>query len=277
MNYKELFDRVVHALTLEESRDEKAAIARVLLEQVMSPARQPVHVPVLFDEEKLQAMIARVNQHEPVQYVVGEAWFFGRPFFVNQHVLIPRPETEELVSWILECEGADPQTVWDAGTGSGCIPVTLALERPSWRVHATDVSIASLDAAKRNADKWKARVSFFAHDLTHDQLQLTNLDVIVSNPPYIAPHEAGTLATRVRAFEPALALFAPAHDALFFYKRLIFFAQQLLRPGGRVYVEMNEHLGLETERLFREAGFKDVELKNDLSGKHRMLCARQPG
>lgn len=278
MNNKELFTHVVQAILLQVADSERAAIARILIDKVVDRSQAPRSTDhVLYNEHELLQLIARVNRQEPVQYVVGEAWFYGHPFVVNPAVLIPRPETEELVGWVLEQEPRAALRVWDAATGSGCIGISLARERPAWQVLASDISPAALQVALQNATAAGVALTLLQHDLALDAIPVDDLDVIVSNPPYIAPEERPALAVHVREFEPALALFAPAHDALFFYKRLIFFAQQLLRPGGRVYVEMNEQLGLETDRLFREAGFKDVELKNDLSGKHRMLSARQPG
>jgi release factor glutamine methyltransferase len=276
VNYKELFNEVVQGIHLPEPEEEKAAIARVLIEKLVGgvPQRSSAR-PLHFNPELLQIMLNRINQHEPVQYVVEEAWFYGRPFFVDSTVLIPRPETEELVSWILEVECLPDLTIWDAGTGSGCIPVTLALARPSWRVFGTDISAASLQVAKRNAELLHAAVNFLEHDLQSNTIPFTGVDVLVSNPPYIAPEEAASLALRVREFEPAHALFAPATDPLIFYKRLIFFASQVMKTGGRIYVEINERLGPETVHLFQQTNFTDVTLKKDLSGKNRLIYAKQ--
>lgn len=273
MNYKELLNHVLQAIDLSESQDEKSAIAEVLVEHVIPPAYR-LAPDLIYDQETLHTLIARVNQNEPVQYVVGEAWFFGRPFFVDASVLIPRPETEELVEWVLDRETASRLRVWDAGTGSGCIPVTLSAARPLWDLFATDVSAEALAVAQRNANKFNVAIEFLQHDLVGNTIPRTDLDFIVSNPPYIAHEEAHTLATRVRAYEPALALFAPEPDPLFFYRRLIFFASRTLKPGGRLYVEINERLDAATADLFRAAGFTTVELKRDLSAKNRMICAR---
>jgi release factor glutamine methyltransferase len=274
VNYKQLLRTVVGAIQLPESPEEKTAIARILIEKLTGPIQSINQHELSVDAGKLDAMIAHVNHLEPVQYVVEEAWFYGRPFFVNTNVLIPRPETEELVSWVLERESVSSLTVWDAGTGSGCIPVTLALNRPDWQLLATDVSAASLAVAQRNAKTLHARVTFAEHDLLGDSIPFSNVDLLVSNPPYIAQKETPTLAERVREFEPALALFAPDADPLLFYRRLIFFAHRVLNRHGRIYVEINERLGAETLQLFQQGGFTEVTLRKDLSGKDRMICAR---
>lgn len=278
MNYKELFEYVTRAITIPDTAEERAAIARILIDKVLDQHTLTRSAGgVSYDEEQLQQLVARVNRHEPVQYVVGEAWFYGYPFRVNPAVLIPRPETEELVSWVLEQEPAAALRVWDAATGSGCVAVSLARMRRGWQVYATDVSPDVLAVAKGNADRAAVAIHFLQHDLAQDAVPFTAVDLIVSNPPYIALHEKATLAVHVREFEPALALFAPPEDPLFFYRRLIFFASHTLQSGGRLYVEINEQLGAETTRLFVQAGFAGVALKKDLSGKDRMICARRSG
>lgn len=274
MNNKELFTHVVQAILLQVADSERAAIARILIDKVVDRSQAPRSTDhVLYNEHELLQLIARVNRQEPVQYVVGEAWFYGHPFVVNPAVLIPRPETEELVGWVLEQEPRAALRVWDAATGSGCIGISLARERPAWQVLASDISPAALQVALQNATAAGVALTLLQHDLALDAIPVDDLDVIVSNPPYIAPEERPALAVHVREFEPALALFAPEGDPLFFFRRLLQFAARTLRKGGRLYAEINEQHGLATAQLFQQGGFDRVEVKKDLSGKDRMICA----
>jgi len=277
MNYKALLADVVGRIHLPDD-GERLAIARALADFVMVPPK-----PLLPHDElpfyplpRLTPLIERINEGEPLQYVLGVAWFYGREFAVNPAVLIPRPETEELVRWILESEPAEKKLrVWDVGTGSGCLPVTLALERKNWQLTATDISTEALAVARKNADTLGAGVVFLEHDMRLPNLPVDGVDVLVSNPPYVANEEWQTLVPSVRDYEPRLALFAPPGDVLFFYRLLADIGQRVLAPGQPVYVEINERLGRQTEAVFYLKGYTQVTVRQDISGKERMLCARK--
>jgi release factor glutamine methyltransferase len=273
MNYQALLAGVQRLISLQDD-SEKRAIARALVDYLRDT--QPTAEDDRQQLARLEPLIARINRGEPLQYVLGQAWFFGRRFGVNPHVLIPRPETEELVSWVLEAEPAHGNFfVWDVGAGSGCIAVTLALERNNWRCAGTDISTAAIALAQQNARALGAEVDFFEHDMCAPGLPLQHADVIVSNPPYVAAEERLTLAPSVRNFEPPVALFAPPGQALFFYGALASIGLRVLSAGQPLYCEINERLGAQTVALFRQKGYAEVTLRKDISGKDRLLCARR--
>lgn len=257
---------------------------------------------------RLAQILAELQSHRPIQYVLGEAWFAGMKFFVNEAVLIPRPETEELVEWIVNDtlnaerltrnaeqgtenqEQRTPNTeqgisnieqktkkILDIGTGSGCIPIALAKKLPGWSVTTIDVSEAALKVARKNAIDLQADVLFQQTDFL-DELQWPRLpvvDLIVSNPPYIKVAEQDNMARHVLDFEPSLALFVPDDDALLFYRKIALFGKTHLHEGGVVFVEINEALGKETVALFEQQGYT-VTLRKDLQGKDRMIKATLP-
>lgn len=212
-----------------------------------------------------------------MQYITERADFYGLRFFVNSAVLIPRPETEELVAWILEEAGRPPKNVLDIGTGSGCIALTLQYKRVDWQLTALDVSENALEVAQKNASQLQLQqVKFLQSDFL-DPKNWENLplyDIIVSNPPYIAQAERLKMAANVTEFEPALALFVPDDNVLIFYKKIIEFANKHLTQQGRVYVEIHEELAEQTLSLFRESGiFQTIDLQEDMSNRPRMIRA----
>lgn len=221
-----------------------------------------------------------LKKGKPVQYVIGKAWFFDLTLMVNEHVLIPRPETEELVQWIVDDyrQVNNPVAIVDAGTGSGCIPVALARKLSHAKVSAFDVSPGALQVAAHNADAANTAVTFFTADMLDESTwnRIPQCDVLVSNPPYIRQSEAAAIDENVTAFEPHLALFVPDDDALRFYKALAQLGRNVLKPGGALYVEINEALGEPVVKLFEQEGYKNGELRNDLSGKPRMVKACWP-
>lgn len=231
------------------------------------------------ERSDLENIIGRLLRKEPVQYVLGQADFFGRTFRVAPGVLIPRPETEELVQWVLAEQVPDtPPHILDIGTGSGCIAVTLAEELPRAEVHALDISPQALEIARKNAAEHRVRVAFHRADILHGDVPesiRTGLDVVASNPPYICRSEAREMDDNVLGHEPPQALFVPDEEPLLFYEAIGRFAIQALRPGGRLYVEINRRFGRETAELFRRTGFKDIELRKDLCGNDRMVRCRK--
>src|SRR6187431_2974894 len=226
--------------------------------------------------EDLDAITERLKKNEPVQYVLGEAWFAGMKFKINQNVLIPRPETEELVDWIIrDAMSYEPRamSILDIGTGSGCIPITLKKKLPQARVSAIDVCSEALFTATENAIELNAEVDFILLDFLDEEKwkELGQYDIIVSNPPYVKQSELNAMHERVKEFEPHLALFVPDNDALLFYKKLAGFAAKHLKAGGSLFVEINESLGEQVVNLFR--GFTKIELRKDMQGKDRMIKA----
>lgn len=222
-------------------------------------------------------LIEQLKLEIPIQYLLGKTSFYGLDFEVNSSVLIPRPETEELVEWILEDQKPKVNIrklrVLDIGTGSGCIAISLAKNISNAEVFALDVSEKALATAKKNAETNKVEVTF----MTQDILQTDNLgqqfDVIVSNPPYVRNQEKQEIKKNVLDNEPHLALFVEDTDALIFYKKISELAQKNLAPTGQLFFEINQYLGKETVTLLTEMGFKNIELRKDIYGNDRMIRA----
>ena len=219
-----------------------------------------------------------LKEHQPVQYVLGESWFLGMKFYVNNSVLIPRPETEELIAWVMEHVSAssmdNPFSILDIGTGSGIIAITLKKKLPHLYLNACDISTGALAVAEQNAVTHGATVCFTGCDFLDSQQQslLPMVDVVVSNPPYIPMDERASLARHVSEHEPAIALFVEK-DPLQFYNAIAAFCKTHLKPGGCLFVEVHEKYGKDVQSLFDEAGYKNVELKKDMQGKDRMVKA----
>ena len=224
------------------------------------------------EQAKLESILCRLKKNEPMQYIQGIAHFFGRVFQVAPGVLIPRPETEELVQLIVdECVGTS--RVLDIGTGSGCIAITLSKEMPDATITAWDVSGEALAIARRNNDSLSAGVVFLHQDIFSDVLPCGQFDVIVSNPPYIAEREKQSMEANVLDWEPGLALFVPDDDPLRFYRRIALLGQALLVGQGRIYFEINRAYGEETARLLCELGYRNVRILKDMSGNDRIVTA----
>lgn len=229
---------------------------------------------------KLHFAIDRLMQHEPLQYVTGKADFLGQSFIVNSHVLIPRQETEQLVllanEWITQ-HNVSAQ-VLDVGTGSGCIAVSLAVSCLKSSVDAIDISAASLDIAKANAELHNAAVSFFEMDMRQllPPVSETLYDLIVSNPPYVTQDDKHLMRPNVLNYEPALALFADENDPMQYYRPLCRMALELLRPTGILFLEVNEKHAADTALLAKIHGLKKVQIHPDLHGKQRFVSAIKP-
>lgn len=261
---------------------ESRNIARLVLEDVFQyvPAEADRSLSEA-DYDRLMEINRRLSLGEPVQYVLGEADFYGLKFQVDQRVLIPRPETEELVHWVLQMQQQGEITtdarVLDIGTGSGCIPITLKHELSTLEVHALDVRADILELAAVNAARNQVAVTWHQLDVLEEALPFepNSLDLILSNPPYIPPAERSLVPEHVRAFEPHLALFVPQSDPLLFYRRIAQLAPEYLQIGGYVLVETNEHSATEVAELFGQFGYKEVVVRQDLARKDRMVRARK--
>jgi len=231
---------------------------------------------------KLSEIINRLLQHEPLQYVTGISEFYNLKFKVDRRVLIPRPETEELVKWIIDDVKKSSQNITpkilDIGTGSGCIAIALKKNLPNSVVYAMDISDDALIVSKENAAINKADIEFIKEDILNfsDNAINNNYDIIVSNPPYIKKSEQRQMQSNVLDYEPHLALFVDDNDALLFYKAISKFASTALNPTGNLYFEINESSGKETEQLLKETSFQNVVIRKDLNGKERMMRCDTP-
>jgi release factor glutamine methyltransferase len=233
------------------------------------------------DEEMTDAraidILKQLEQNKPIQYILQEAHFHRFSFYVDDQVLIPRPETEELVELIRERHDAHSVlSIIDCCTGSGCIAITLQKLFPLWDVSALEISAGAMDVAKKNATRWNANIHFIQDDVLHPSKEYKLFDLIVSNPPYIAEKERVCMSSQVVDYEPSIALFVDDNDPLIFYRALIGFAKNQLSANGFVYCEINERYGSETKDLFiKSSFFKKVDLLYDCSGKHRFIIAQK--
>lgn len=296
MKAKELFDKLVSQISVYESQE-----AREIVFWLMEHFLNLRKIDIIADKEVPQhesgedfwkKTLSRINANEPIQYIIGETTFFGRKFLVNSSVLIPRPETEELIENILKTLPSRQKDlrILDIGTGSGCIAVTLAKELPNSEVWAFDISDVALETAQKNAVLNQAKVNFEKHDILqylidnqdvrNEKPKTTNLksqtefDIIVSNPPYVTKAEAAQMRKNVLEHEPHLALFVEDNDPLIFYVAIAKFAQKYLKKEGLVALEINEALGESTAEVFRNHGFENVIVVKDIFKKDRMVLAR---
>lgn len=283
-NSKALFQDLVKQIALNEDQDEIHSLAYAILENLLGLSRTDILSEKQIDTSKIAAklsdVVKRVNQHEPIQYIFGEAYFMCRKFIVNPSVLIPRPETEELARLIIS-EMKDRSIQWkgnnskikilDIGTGSGCIPISLALEISNSEVFAIDISEDALHIAKQNATSLDAKVQFSRLDILNDEIPFQNLDVVVSNPPYIALSEKKGMGNNVVDHEPHLALFVEDDEPLIFYNAIASKSKRVLKSGGLLAVEINERFGKEVADLFKQNNFQEIEIIKDLSGKNRIV------
>ncbi|MEL0175997.1 MAG: peptide chain release factor N(5)-glutamine methyltransferase [Cryomorphaceae bacterium] len=219
------------------------------------------------------ADLAQLRENTPVQLVLGEAFFFDQSYLVNEHTLIPRPETEELVAGVLDRFSNEALKVIDVGTGSGCIAISLQLARPNWSMIGVDIHRQTIDAAKANAEKLGANVDFRVLDVLEEGL--SGFDLLISNPPYIPQSEAQAMDSNVVDYEPDRALFVPDSDALLFYRRLLELAKENKNDSPvHVAFEIHEDFGEQMIELCASFGFKEVNLLQDLQGKDRMIFAQ---
>ncbi len=228
-------------------------------------------------ETKLAVYITQLQLHMPVQYVLEAAWFYGMELYVNENVLIPRPETEELVDWIVgEYSEKPAPTVIDIGTGSGCIAIAIKKALPAAMVYAMDISSEALQVAQKNAALQNTGIIFKQADILdgNGYSQLPSFDIIVSNPPYIPAAEQVNMSGNVTAYEPHLALFVPDDRPLRFYEAIGGLASANLKPGGSIYLEIHEALGEATRSLYHNLGYSNIRVRKDMQGKDRMLCVR---
>lgn len=285
MTYQEAFYTLRNALQPLYDEGEATAIAHEAMEALTGLGRME---RLLRKEEQLDVsqlqewdrMKRELLAGRPLQYVTGYAWFMGRKFIVSNEVLIPRPETEELVQWIVDdCRKTSiAPRMLDIGTGSGCIPVSLKLALPEASVTSVDISPGALETARQNAAALNANITLIRQDFLDTALwaHLPQADVLVSNPPYIPLSEKESLHANVRDHEPGMALFVPNDDPLLFYRALAAFGKQCLKPGAALYCELHRDHASATKEMAENAGYRDVVLRKDLNGHERMLKAIVP-
>ena len=227
------------------------------------------------DIEKWKILLTELKKEVPIQYLLGKTNFYGLDFEVNEHVLIPRPETEELVEWIIsensKIERFKNLKILDIGTGSGCIAISLAKNIPNAKVFAIDVSEDALAMAKKNAKNNNVAVTFLLQSILETDDLKQDFDIIVSNPPYVRNLEKQEIKKNVLNYEPHLALFVQDNDALLFYRKIAELAQKNLVENGQLYFEINQYLGAEMNDLLRKLNFRNIELRKDIYDNDRMM------
>lgn len=225
------------------------------------------------EEEQLDKALYRLLDHEPIQYIIGETEFFGMRFMVNSSVLVPRPETEELVQWVIEDSvKKNPVSILDIGTGSGCIAVSLAKNFPHSKVSALDISKEALTVAGENARINAVEVNLIHADILDLRTFPGKFDIIVSNPPYVREMEKTEMHRNVIEYEPTLALYVKDKDPLIFYKKITKLAEDGLAPNAKLYFEINQYLGDQTMQMLSNAGFNG-KIRKDIFGNDRMIRA----
>ena len=302
MNIKELKIYFVDAVSELYPSEEVQSFFNLLSEKYLEMSR--IEIALKSDKSiskatilKFKEAIQRLKNFEPIQYIIGETEFFGLLFKVDENVLIPRPETEELVTWILEEvkekrgegkekrkerreERGDEFEILDIGTGSGCIAISLASKLSEMNIIALDISKGALEVAKQNAKLNKVKAKFIEADILNSNtwnLKFENLEFncIVSNPPYVRELEKELMEPNVVKHEPATALFVKDNDPLLFYRKIAQFGKKYLTPNGLLFFEINEYLGESMLELLKEEGYSEIEIKKDIFGKDRMIkCKR---
>jgi release factor glutamine methyltransferase len=272
----EIFDSVLKGIYPSE---EIRALARIALSRLLTV---PTTYLLLNGDSKIPKsvhmeiidILQRLKYYEPLQYILGETEFYGYRFKVSPAVLIPRPETEELVEWIISENAGKELSIIDIGTGSGCIAISLAAELKKSKVAALDISPEALQVAANNSKINHVDIQFFEKDILQcNNLPFNKLDIVVSNPPYVCNKEKQLMHSNVLDYEPYTALFVPDDDPMLFYRRIIVLAYMHLKTGGRLYFEINEAFGNKMREMLIAIGFQDVKIQKDLNGKDRMARA----
>ena len=280
---KDVFAEYRTQLSALYDTQETDAIALTVLKEIIGKTGAylkafPEYELSIGHQEELSGFLAQLATGKPLQYILGHTEFYGLSFKVNPSVLIPRPETEELVEWVLNsCLPKTPIKILDIGTGSGCIAISLKKNLPNANICAIDISAEALKTAKENAELNNVEVNFIESDilnLTHNsQLATHKLDLIISNPPYVTPTDKDLMHTNVTDFEPHTALFVPQDDPLLFYKAIANLAAKNLVKGGLLFFEINESYGNDSVEMLKSKRFKGIELRKDMRGRDRMIKA----
>lgn len=282
MKIKEYRTRFIQALTPIYDAGEAESFFYLILEEnhKMKRIDLALNPDLTFSDTAIQywnSILEQLKKEIPIQYLLGKTSFYGLEFGVNGTVLIPRPETEELVEWIIESQNPKAkipmQKILDIGTGSGCIAISLAKNIPNARVFAIDVCDKALATAKKNAEINSVNVTFLEKNILETDDLEEQFDIIVSNPPYVRELEKQEIKKNVLDHEPHLALFVQDHDALIFYQKIAKLAQKNLHEKGQLFFEINQYLGTETLVLLEKMNFKNIELRKDIYGNDRMIKA----
>ncbi|TDE54350.1 peptide chain release factor N(5)-glutamine methyltransferase [Flavobacterium sp. GT3P67] len=284
MKIKEYRTQFIQELTPIYDAGEAESFFYLILEEKHQLKRidLALHPDLVFSEAEIvvwNSISEQLKQEIPVQYLLGKTSFYGLDFEVNENVLIPRPETEELVEWILESQKSKAESqkvkILDIGTGSGCIAISLAKKLPNARVFAIDVSEKALATAQKNAENNSVNVTFINQNILETEDLMQQFDIIVSNPPYVRNLEKEEIKKNVLENEPHLALFVEDNDALIFYKKIVELAQKNLSENGELYFEINQYLGKEMVDLLEKMNFKNIELRKDIYGSDRMVFGKK--
>ncbi|MBD8387308.1 peptide chain release factor N(5)-glutamine methyltransferase [Dysgonomonas sp. BGC7] len=272
-----LVDYIKKSLEAYYPGDEIPGYTRIIIEHITgktySKAMLEGNALTKEQQEYIHTIVDRLKQYEPIQYILGETEFFGLPFSVNENVLIPRPETEELIELILNENKQPNLSVLDIGTGSGAIAIALAKHLREAKVSAWDISQNALEVAGRNSKTNETNIYFRAIDVLKKYPRDEKFDIIVSNPPYVLESEKAEMEQNVLDYEPHLALFVPNDKALLFYERIAEIALDILKPQGKLYFEINRAKGHEVLEMLKDKGFSDIALFQDLSRNDRMVKA----
>lgn len=278
---RQLLNHIKTSLSSIYSEPELTSLSRIVIAHISNRKYSPLLLENIATEKQKQCAIEiaeRLKEEEPIQYIIGETEFYSLPFFVNQNVLIPRPETEELVELILkDSNNTEKLHILDIGTGSGAIAIALAAKLPNAKVEAWDISSEALEVASINAKKNNVTVAFSEIDILNEIPISEKFDIIVSNPPYVLEEEKEEMEKNVLAYEPHLALFVPNEDGLKFYRRIADVSRGMLTKSGKLYFEINRAKGLETKEMLEHFGYIQVEIIKDIFGNDRMVKAIYPG
>lgn len=271
---KQIWEETAKQLEKVYDRREAENISYLLLEDLYEISRSSILTDDSLEIDKLilHDAIGRLLNNEPIQYVTGVTDFYGNKFHLQPGALIPRPETEELVDLIIRENKISKPRILDVGVGSGCIAITLAIETKGV-VFGTDISEEAISMAKKNTADLGAQVAFSENDILHEKLPENELDILVSNPPYIPKAEKERMRENVTRYEPDLALFVPDDDPLIFYKRIADLGLSGLKRGGKLYFEIHENYGEEVKAYLQDVGYSEVKVHQDMQGKDRIVCA----
>jgi release factor glutamine methyltransferase len=277
MRYNQLHKFIKTVLSSYYQQNEISGLTRILLEDILFIEPQNIYIypnQLLLESQELlmQQVLERLKNYEPIQYIAGFTWFAGMKFNVNRSVLIPRPETEELVEW-MKTEHLSIKDILDIGTGSGCIAITLKSYFADACVDALDISDAAIKIASANAEMNKMNVDFYTKDILALPDMPRQYEVIVSNPPYVMYSEKKLMQQNVLQFEPETALYVTDENPLLFYEQILLFCRKSLKPEGFLYFEINEQKADAMKKILIDYGFRNVVIKKDIHGKDRMIRA----
>jgi len=276
---RELFTKLRNKVLITYQDPEASAITSLILEKVTGLSRNDLIIKqeVIFTEvqqDQLRDILSRLQAHEPVQYILEEAWFYSRKYLVNPHVLIPRMETEELVSLVIKENQFDHPKILEIGSGSGCIIISLALELENSKCTATDLFKDTLNISSQNAKILEASVNFIKHDILSDPPLNQKFDILISNPPYVRNSEKTLMARNVLDYEPHTALFVDDHDPLIYYRKIFEHIPAIMNSGGKIYLEINESLNEEIVVLMKKYQLVNCRIIMDINQKARIAVAQ---